>query len=415
MNSKIKSIAIIGGGPAGAALGTLLARKGYKVGIFDRDKRPPLIVGESLVPAVVPMLRELGIEEEVKSFSTFKPGATVCFNPNDYVSGFFVNARGDLPDYTYNTPRERFDKALIGAAQKAGAIFSHVTAKLEKGARPMEVKLDQNTLEATHGFFGDGPDLIVDASGRVRLMARLLDIPETTGERKDVCLFAHLDKVIFNDTGNVHLDHLSQGWAWRIPLPDRSSVGVVINPAHLAKYGPDIESQFDGFLSEEPLMKYHTAGSKRITPVVKYNNYQLISEEMAGPNWAMIGDAAGFLDPIFSTGVYLGMKSAFQLFKAIDEGGANGLVEYQTAFRAELRLWQRVVNTWYSGRLFNLYRMGQKLAESALGRPMGRRVQGRILQVLAGQLVEDKMNFRIFEALVAFGRAVRKSDDLVVV
>src|SRR5580658_3126876 len=103
MAATIKSIAIIGGGPAGATLGNLLAKKGYKVGIFHTDKRPPLIVGESLLPAVIPILRELGVEEQIRAFSVFKPGATVCLKLEEVIPSLFSAARGRLPDYSYNT------------------------------------------------------------------------------------------------------------------------------------------------------------------------------------------------------------------------------------------------------------------------------------------------------------------------
>src|ERR1700678_706669 len=103
MGMKIETVAILGGGPAGAALGCLLAKKGVGVGIYHTDKRPPLIVGESLLPAVVPMLRELGVEDEVKKFSVHKPGATVCLSVTEVISAFFSWADGTLPDYAYNT------------------------------------------------------------------------------------------------------------------------------------------------------------------------------------------------------------------------------------------------------------------------------------------------------------------------
>src|SRR6185312_2257804 len=106
-----RTIAILGGGPAGACLGALLAKKGWKTGIFQTDKRPPLIVGESLLPAVIPFLRELGIEDEVKSFSVFKPGATVCLKLDEVITAPFTLAEGKLPSYAYNTPRDLFDRS----------------------------------------------------------------------------------------------------------------------------------------------------------------------------------------------------------------------------------------------------------------------------------------------------------------
>ena len=138
------------------------------------------------------------------------------------------------------------------------------------------------------------------------------------GGRDDVALFAHLDKSMMSDPGNIHLDHLTKGWSWRIPLPGKVSVGVVINPKHLEQFGDTIEKQYDAYIRQEPSLKAYTEGATRLTPVVKYQNYQLISEKMYGPGWVAVGDAAGFIDPIFSTGLYLSMKGAFELIKAIE-------------------------------------------------------------------------------------------------
>src|SRR4051812_46695813 len=117
MNKNLKSVAIIGGGPAGATLGTLLARKGHKVAVFHSDVRPELIVGESLLPAIIPILREVGIEEEVKKFSIFKPGASVWMDDDFENDAPFTMGKGSMPDYAYNTPRDQFDLAVLGAAE----------------------------------------------------------------------------------------------------------------------------------------------------------------------------------------------------------------------------------------------------------------------------------------------------------
>ena len=128
-------------------------------------------------------------------------------------------ADGKLPDYAYNTQRDLFDAAILKAAERAGAKIFRKAAKLEKGSEPGTVRLSDETLEAAGGFFGKKPDLIVDASGRVRAIARLLELPERRGGRNDVALFAHLDKSFMTDPGNIHVDYLTKGWSWRIPLP----------------------------------------------------------------------------------------------------------------------------------------------------------------------------------------------------
>src|SRR5262249_8540341 len=155
-----ETIAIIGGGPAGATLGTLLAQKGYKTAIFHTDKRPPLIVGESLLPAVVPMLQKLGLEEEVKSFSTHKPGATVCLGVDEVITAIFRWGNAGLPNYSYNTPRDLFDTAVLRGAERAGAKVFHASAKVERADEADTVRLAPATLDATGGFLPAQPDFI---------------------------------------------------------------------------------------------------------------------------------------------------------------------------------------------------------------------------------------------------------------
>jgi flavin-dependent dehydrogenase len=360
------------------------------------------------------MLRTLGIEDEVKSFSVHKPGATVCLNVNEIITALFSWAQGPLPNYSYNTPRHLFDAAVAKAAQKAGAATFKATVRLQKGDGPDAVQFSKETLDAAGGFFDRQPDLIVDASGRARVISKFLNAPVATGSRNDFALFAHLDKAVITDPGNIHIDYLTKGWSWRIPLPGRVSLGVVIHPQHLEKYGPDVEAQYDGYIHEEPSLKFYTDGATRLTPVMRYNNYQLISEKMHGPRWAMIGDAAGFLDPVFSTGVYLGMKSAFELFKAIETGTPEAMQTYADGRHWELKMWRSVIESWYSGRLFNLYRAGQKHKNNLLGARISRRVQWRLLRIFSGEAVDSPFNMKVFEYLISLGVLLRDPKDLVV-
>ena len=414
MSRRVKTIAIIGGGPAGAALGALLAQKGFKAGIFHTDKRPPLIVGESLLPVVIPMLQKLGVEEEVKSFGVYKPGATVCLSPSEIINISFGWAGGRMANYAYNTPRDLFDRAILKSAEWHGAKVFGINARLERGDAPDTIRLTQDTLEKTDGFFGAGADLIVDATGRLRMISRLLDIPVKQGGRKDVALFAHLDKAVITDPGNIHLDLLTRGWSWRIPLPGRVSVGFVIQPSHLEKFGADIDTQYDEFIHEESALKSYSEGAARLTPVVKYNNYQIIPSRLYGSGWAMIGDAAGFLDPVFSSGVYLGMRSAFDLFDAIENDSDAAMRKYQERRFRQLRLWQRIIDSWYSGTLFNMYRAGQEWRRSPLGAIIERRVKWRLAGIFGGQTADEAFSMKVFDYLNLFGTVMRDPKDLAV-
>jgi flavin-dependent dehydrogenase len=387
MRRNIKSVAILGGGPAGCALATLLKRKDYNVAVFYLEKRPEIIVGESLLPAIIPLLRKLGVEDEVKSYSTYKPGASVWVNKDEEATSPFSFGGGGLPPYAYNVPRLKFDKTIFDLAIREGVVFFNHVAKIEQVSNTDELKLSDETITATNNYFNGQPDLIVDATGRSRAVSRLLSLPTKEGDRKDVAIFAHLSNAEKIDPYNIHLHRLKNGWTWRIPLPERTSVGVVINPKHLTKYGNSREEQYDNILkTDETLVKF-TKNAKRETGVVQYNNYQLISQKMFGKNWLLIGDAAGFLDPIFSSGLFLAIKSSFSAADAITEATDIAFKKYEKNQMHELSVWQKLVNTWYSGGLFTLMTVGKERMDTSFGRFIGPHMQRHLTRIFTGEAV----------------------------
>lgn len=403
---SIKSIAIIGGGPSGCALATLLQRKNrFKVGVFYLEKRPEIIVGESLVPAIMPFLRALGVEEEVKSYSTYKPGASVWINKDEEASSPFSYGQGTLPPYAYNVPRRDFDQTIFNLAKKEGVRFFHQAARIEKTGNGDELRLSQDTIDAIDDYFDGQPDLIVDASGRTRTISKLLQIPTREGKRRDVALFSHMTGTEAIDPFNIHLHRLEKGWTWRIPLPGRTSVGVVINPDHLKEYGSTREERYDNYLKSEPTLRKFVGNGSRATGVVQYDNYQLISDRMYGSNWALTGDAGGFLDPIFSSGLFLAIKGAFRLADAIEGGTDQAFKKYQQEQMLELRVWQQLVDKWYSGQLFNLLKVGSDRMDTAIGRFLGPHIQKHLTRIFTGEAVyrwysRRFLNFVMGEMLV---------------
>ncbi|MEP7255711.1 MAG: NAD(P)/FAD-dependent oxidoreductase [Ferruginibacter sp.] len=387
MKKKIRSIAIIGGGPSGCSLATLLKRKGFNVAVFYLEKRPEIIVGESLVPAIIPFLRELGVEDEVKTYSTYKPGASVWVNKDEEATSPFSFGGGGLPPYAYNVPRTKFDKTIFDLAVREGVTFFNHIAKLERVGNTDEIKLSDETIATINDYFSGQPDLIVDATGRSRTVSRMLNIYTKEGYRKDIAVFAHLSNAEKIEPYNIHLHRLEKGWTWRIPLPDRTSVGVVIDPDHLKKYGTTKEEQYDNILKADETLRKFTQNAKRETGVAQYNNYQLISQQMYGKNWLLTGDAGGFLDPIFSSGLFLAIKGSFAAAKAIEEGTEAAFKKYQKDQLYELKIWQRLVDTWYSGRLFTLFKVGQDRMDTAFGRFIGPHMQRHLTRIFSGEAV----------------------------
>lgn len=397
MQTKRKTIAIIGGGPAGSTLATLLAKKGHRVGMYHLPKRPPLIVGESLLPAVIPILRLLGIENEIKAFSTFKPGATIVLDDDHQLAFGFDEAKTKL-GYAYNVPRDKFDAIVLQAAKEAGAMIFHHRAKVKLDENET-LRLDANSLEAAEGFFGEGPDLVVDATGRSRYLPHFLQLEAEEGERKDTALFAHLENVDYPHEGHIHVDMHQKGWGWRIPLPGRVSVGIVVNPKHLKGLGKTREEQFDNFLKEEPMLDAQTKNAKRISPVLAYHNYQWKSKQLFGKGWVLAGDAAGFIDPVFSTGLYLAMESGVNLAEAIEKDTEDALRAYQNSFHAALYSWQSIITNWYNGKLPALFKMKKNLDRHIFGRIMNWFVARHVTRIFTGEIASGSFSHKLLHFL----------------
>lgn len=350
---KISTAAILGGGPAGATLGCLLAQAGIEVTIYHNEKRPEIIVGESLIPALIPFLRRLGVEEHIAAKSTYKQGATLILHPDSVEWNLdFSKIKGCEIPYAYNVPRDMFDAVLLERAKELGCKVVPSFCKLQKGTEADSVSLPRGEPEV---------DFIFDATGRSRQIARLLDIEAETGLRDDTALFAHLDKAELSHEGNLHINVLEDGWSWRIPLPGRVSVGIVAPKKYFAKFGANAQEQYDQILKEETFIAPHVSSSTRLTSVAKYSNYQLLSTRMFGKNWAMLGDASGFVDPIFSSGLFVSLYSAELLANSLINQGTTGLAHYQEELRTEFIQWQKLIAAFYDGRFFALIRHANSL------------------------------------------------------
>jgi flavin-dependent dehydrogenase len=401
MARPIETIAVVGGGPAGAMAAALLARAGRRVAIFAKRKRPPLVIGESLVPGIVPFLRELGIEDEVRSYSTYKPGATWVLEPDDVVSFRFEDVRKARTRYSYNAPRDLFDESFLKAAVRMGAACFDHAAVLER-AGDDRVRLSDATLAATEGFLRTQPDLVIDASGRARQLSNVLRIPALQGERRDTALFAHLDGVPLIVPGNVHIDRLARGWAWRIPLPGRVSVGLVVDSGHLRAFGGTVEEQFDAYVAADPVIRTWDASIRRLTPVMKYSNYQLASTRGVGDGWALVGDAFGFIDPIFSSGLLIALDGAKVLANAVLDGTPRALRRYERRVLDHLSSWHRAVGYYYDGRLFTLLKVGQEARETWFGRLLDPHFSTHFPRVFTGERTTNRYSLGLLSFMCRY-------------
>src|SRR5205807_4757175 len=144
------------------------------------------------------------------------------------------------------------------------------------------------------------------------------------------------------------------------------SVGMVIGSEHLPKFGATAEEAYDNLLKQDSVLQKVAAGAKRLTTVMEYTNYQLVSSRIVGDGWALVGDTAGFIDPVFSSGLFIGMHGAFSLAEAIRAGTAKAFKEYEREIIHHLETWHEIVDYFYNGRLFTCFHVGQMLRETLL-------------------------------------------------
>jgi flavin-dependent dehydrogenase len=366
-------IAILGAGPAGSALAAMLARQGIRSLVFDDEKRPAMLVGESLIPAIVAILQRLGIEDRVAAIAQHKPGASFLHHHGTRMHFDFRSVTGRLPPYAYNVPRPAFDDVLKKYAKELGVQFVKHRAGLvaHPGGKP-ELELDAAALAA--GGYRDGakPDLIVDCSGRARTSAKLLGIKAETGPRRDTAHFAHFTGIEHPyPAGQIVITYHPWGWSWRIPLPDRLSFGIVMHPKSLPEFGTNGEERLDQVLASDPILSEVTANRKRVSEVFTYTNYQLISDRAHGPGWVSAGDAFGFVDPMLSPGVFLALDAAESLSAMFAKQGEKlldaperlmkELGRYEKRQRAWHEAWHELIEYFYDGRIVAFYERGTQL------------------------------------------------------
>ena len=375
-NNGVLRVAILGSGPSGSALAAILARRGAEVTLFELGRRPELLVGESLVPAVIPMLRRLGVEEQIATIGLKKPGASFVWSPTDRFSFTFARFAPAVPPYAYNVPRPRFDEVLLANAIASGARIVRSRARVERasGESGTELALTAETLAAASHWRGRPPDLIVDATGRSRLVARILDIPTRIGPRNDVAHFAHYEGFRWEEAiGQVVITRLSAGWSWCIPLRHRLSVGIVVGRTDAERLGNTAEERLTNAIALEPPLTALCGDAWRVTPVATYSNYQLISKRGYGPGWVMVGDALGFVDPMLSPGVSLALLSAELLAEGLTPlihsrsplELASAMARYTSAQMANLGAWFNLVAYFYDGRMAAMQRAGREWVEAS--------------------------------------------------
>jgi len=354
-------VVVIGGGPGGATTAALVAAGGRDVTLFERNAEPTFKVGESLMPGTYWTFERLGVLDKL---------AKTAF-PRKYSVQFFgASGRGSAPFYfnkdnphesavTWQVLRSEFDTMLQDNAAEKGA-------DVVRGAQVIDVLFDGARATGVRVKMPDGEtrtvhcQVVVDASGQSAFIARHLKIANNEPNLKKASVFTHFDNGIRDegiDEGATLILQTNDknGWFWYIPLPgDRVSVGAVGDIDYLfADRSLDAQAIFDRELEKCAPMQERLANAKQVLPMKVTKDFSYRAKQIAGDGWVLVGDAYGFLDPVYSSGVFLALKSGemaadaiLDAFKADDLSG-DKLGQFQEEFVGGMESIRKLVYAFY--------------------------------------------------------------------
>ncbi len=323
VESRQCDVLVIGGGPAGTTVAPMLAEKGYRVVLLEKAHHPRFHIGESLLPANLPLFDRMGIGEQVKAIGMLKPGAEFV-SPNHEMSSVFNFAEAwdkSMP-YAYQVKRDQFDEILIRNAEKKGV-------EVYEGCKAKTVDFLPDNSAAVRAVHDDGREMewqarfVVDASGRDTFLANRFQIKHRNPKHNSSAIYGHFTGVRRHEgqaEGNITIFWFEHGWFWLIPMQnDITSIGMVTWPYYMKTKGERSLEQFlrDGFAQCSKLgMRLQDA--KLINEIEATGNFSYVSDRNHGNNYVMLGDAYAFIDPVFSSGVLLAMNSGVIAAEAID-------------------------------------------------------------------------------------------------
>jgi flavin-dependent dehydrogenase len=384
---ELFDVVVAGGGPAGSTIATLLAQRGRSVLLLDKDRHPRFHIGESLLPMNLPIFDRLGVADQVEQIGVVKRGADFCVGTeSEFVTFRFSDALRGSPAQAYEVRRADLDKVLIDNAMHHGVIVRENTRvenleRCEDGTFLVTARPDSAANQTVRARF------FVDATGRDGLLAKKMGLRRRNPDHASAAIYAHYRGVTRRtgeDAGNISIYWFDQGWIWMIPLPeDVMSVGAVCRPDYLKRR----QSPATDFLEEtlrlcpEAWARMKDAALEREAEAT--GNYSYGGRRIGGAGYLLVGDAYAFVDPVFSSGVYLAMSSAEQAVSIVEKW----LDRRYLAFHASLALHgfrvRRAIRTfsWF------IYRFTSPIMRDLFREPrniLG--VQQAVISMLAGDV-----------------------------
>jgi flavin-dependent dehydrogenase len=360
LTNALADVLVIGAGPAGSIASALLARRGFKVLVLERQKFPRFSIGESLLACSMELLAEAGMIEAVMTRGfQFKNGA--AFDRNGEFSEFnFAEKSSPGHPFTFQVPRADFDATLASEAQRQGAELRfevEITAVDFSGDTPRVTSRSTDGAIEVHE-----PRFVLDASGFGRTLPKLLGLEKPSSFPPRAAIFTHVrDNTVAGsfDRQKIRVGvHPTEAdvWSWLIPFSNgNASVGVVASIEHHKGRTGSPEEQFWQALRAEPRLHALLARAETVRPVGEIIGYAATVTGLHGRHFALLGNAAEFLDPVFSSGVTIAMKSASLAAGVLERQLRGESVDWQRDFAEPLNYgvetFRAFVSGWYDGSL----------------------------------------------------------------
>ncbi|MCO8060044.1 NAD(P)/FAD-dependent oxidoreductase [Acinetobacter towneri] len=362
-------VLIIGAGPSGSSAAALLCQKGYQVTVIEKQYFPRFSIGESLLPQCMVFLEEAGLLDTIHAHVDeyafqFKNGAAFLKgkqrNFYDFTQKF-----SEGPGTTWQIRRANFDHLLAQQAANMGADvrYGHEVLGVDVVSEQpiLTVKDEQDNSYQIQGKF------LLDASGFGRILPKFLDLESPSDFPVRRAVFTHIEDGLQDDPEfdrekiliTVHeKDH--RAWYWLIPFADgRASFGVVAEEDFFEKYGYDGSLDYDlealqkRILADDPSLSHVLRNAKHDTPMRTLVGYSADVKHLASHNYALLGNAGEFLDPVFSSGVTIALKSSSLAIPLVDRvlqgQSVDWMKEYEKPLRKGIQVFRAYVESWYSG------------------------------------------------------------------
>ena len=397
---------VIGGGPAGSTVATLVAEQGHRVLLFEREAEPKFKIGESLIPATYWTFKRLGMLEKLRA-SHFPQKYSVQFYSRTGKAStpfYFFQTNPHESAVTWQVLRSEFDQMLLDNAEEKG-----VEIRRGIGVREVLFEGDTATGVVTQNVDGTRETLhatvIVDSTGQRSLIGKQLNLNTIEQNLKMASLFTHYegghrDEGI--DEGATLILHTEEkdSWFWSIPLPyNRTSIGVVGELDYLLQNRRDADGKlnvqkiFTEELAKCAPLKQRLEGAAQLFPIQSTKDFSYRASRIAGNNWVLIGDAFGFLDPVYSTGLFLALKSGEMAADVIIEAfrkndfSESQLGSFGPAFVKGMEAFRKLVYAFYT-KEFSFARFLSEYPEH----------QGGIVDILSGDVFRKDVT-HIFPAM----------------